>query len=89
MRIADWTGVRDVAVAQYAVCAVLATGELHCWGSHAYGELGIGEVQDLETWDHARSRRGARAARVTGLEVCPGGVEDCAYRPVLVARPWP
>ena len=38
-------GVVDIAVAAATGCALLDTGEVHCWGSNAFGLLGRGSTE--------------------------------------------
>jgi alpha-tubulin suppressor-like RCC1 family protein len=37
--------LRQLAVGGNAVCALTTTGNVHCWGTSAYGELGDGAVE--------------------------------------------
>jgi alpha-tubulin suppressor-like RCC1 family protein len=36
--------VRSIAVASHQACAILASGQVGCWGENAYGQLGTGKL---------------------------------------------
>ena len=43
------SGAASVAVGGLSVCALASTGGLKCWGSNAFGELGIGSFDPLKS----------------------------------------
>ncbi len=42
MAVSGITNATAITADQQGVCALLATGEVDCWGSNSYGELGSG-----------------------------------------------
>jgi len=51
-------GIRDVSAGAGHTCVAVATGEIHCWGGNAHGELGIGTASSTPV---------AKPQRVLGL----------------------
>ncbi|MEJ7734028.1 MAG: RCC1 domain-containing protein [Polyangiaceae bacterium] len=45
----ELVGVVDAALGGAHTCALLASGQLLCWGAHAYGVLGNGLADAGET----------------------------------------
>jgi alpha-tubulin suppressor-like RCC1 family protein len=39
--------VRSLAVGSSHACALLGTGEIKCWGSNDFGQLGIGSTENI------------------------------------------
>lgn len=49
LEYAGLTGVTDAALGSAHTCALLQTGEVRCWGAHAFGVLGNGLTDSGET----------------------------------------
>lgn len=63
--------VVDVAAGHHHTCAITAAGEVVCFGVGAYGQLGLGDTEDVGDDEHptAAVDLGARATRVTAGEM--------------------
>lgn len=69
--VAKLAGVKDLALGENHSCALLVSGEVRCWGSNEYGQLGDGGRRDSP-----------RPVAVKGLadvsELVAGGYHTCA-----------
>jgi alpha-tubulin suppressor-like RCC1 family protein len=71
------TGVRAVALGSLHACALLDAGEVRCWGSNTFGQLGTGTTGDdrLSPAPVVRST----GAPLTGVRaIALGGLHSCA-----------
>jgi hypothetical protein len=59
------TGVSQVSAGSNQICVILTTGQVKCWGSDAYGELGTA------TWDGGSANDSDYPLPVPGLPASP------------------
>ncbi len=74
-------GVQDLALGENHSCALLEAGEVRCWGSNEYGQLGDGGRRD--------SPRPVAVKGLTGVtELVAGGYHTCARLGDGALRCW-
>ena len=70
----DWA---QIAVAYTHVCAIKMNNSLWCWGESAFGKLGIGSGQDVNTYETSPRRVGLDS---DWIYVATGGWHTCAIK---------
>ncbi|GAA3350784.1 hypothetical protein GCM10020358_77990 [Amorphoplanes nipponensis] len=71
--------VVDIAAGRDSTCAVTAGGAVFCWGSDAYGQLGVGRPGDRDEPVAVPVRGQFREVTVGGRQACALAVTGRAY----------
>ncbi|HJL15918.1 MAG TPA: AgmX/PglI C-terminal domain-containing protein [Sandaracinaceae bacterium LLY-WYZ-13_1] len=66
----ELTGVQEVGVGNYQVCARLESGAVQCWGDDGYGNLGAAERGDQAAPTEVFGLADAQQLAVGGAHVC-------------------
>ncbi|RKI39904.1 RTX toxin [Corallococcus sp. AB004] len=67
-----------IAVGRSHSCAVMATGNVRCWGANQYGQLGYGHVNNIGDDEQPWSAGDVNLGGVTATDVVAGGLHTCA-----------
>jgi alpha-tubulin suppressor-like RCC1 family protein len=76
----------ELALATSHTCALLASGEVRCWGFNIYGELGYGFSYDHASLDYVRAR--AIELSGTAIHIAAGHYHSCALLSGGGVRCW-
>jgi alpha-tubulin suppressor-like RCC1 family protein len=81
------TGIIQIEAGSFHTCAVLASGQVRCWGANGNGQLGDGTLTDRSTPVTVRAVGGG-AALTGATMVAAGSDHSCAGLDVGQARCW-
>lgn len=84
-RVALGQGATAISAGFEHTCAVLAGGELTCWGANAYGQLGLGSIVSVPASAQLSVNLGA-GAKATAISA--GGQFTCATLSSSDAKCW-
>lgn len=76
--------VRQLAVGLGHMCVLVEGGDVHCWGSNLYGELGYGNENSID----AAANAGAVSLGAPATQIAVGSLFTCALLETKRVRCW-